>query len=228
MRQLALGVQLRVSYCFDSFHPGANAAAIADMRAAGSAAVWLHGPAGCGKTHLLQAACAEATHLGLTAAYLPLAGEMSLAPEMLGGLENLDRVLLDDIGAVLGQPEWERALFRLYNDLAEHGGRLLLADRLPPAGLQVGLADLASRLAAAATWRLQLLAEAEQGEALVLRAARRGLELPAETLQYLQRRAPRDFAALCALLDELDLEALAAQRRLTVPFVRQVLERDAS
>ena len=50
-------------------------------------------------------------------------------------------------------------------------------------------------------------------------------ELPDDTLSYLTRRAPRDFAALCRLLDELDTEALAAQRRLTVPFVRQVLER---
>ena len=63
-------------------------------------------------------------------------------------------------------------------------------------------------------------------EALRRRAGHRGLEMPEETLTFLIRRAPRDFAALCRLLDELDLESLAAQRRLTVPFLRQALETD--
>ncbi|MGC8519703.1 MAG: HdaA/DnaA family protein, partial [Steroidobacteraceae bacterium] len=40
-----------------------------------------------------------------------------------------------------------------------------------------------------------------------------------------QRRFPRDMAQLYALLDTLDEAALAAQRRLTVPFIREVLAR---
>jgi DnaA-homolog protein len=87
------------------------------------------------------------------------------------------------------------------------------------------LADLASRFGAATVHRLAPLEEAEQAEALARRARHRGLELPKETLTFLTRRAPRDFSALCRLLDELDLESLAAQRRLTVPFVRDWLQR---
>jgi DnaA family protein len=73
--------------------------------------------------------------------------------------------------------------------------------------------------------RLEPLAEADQAVALRHRAERRGLELPDETLGYLTRRAPRDFATLCRMLDALDTESLAAQRRLTVPFVRDWLAR---
>ena len=94
-----------------------------------------------------------------------------------------------------------------------------------PAALPFGLADLASRLAASEVHRLQPLAESEQAQALRRRARHRGLELPEETPAYLTRRAPRDFSALCRLLDELDTESLAAQRRLTVPFVRDWLAR---
>ena len=112
-------------------------------------------------------------------------------------------------------------LFSFYNELLERRGRLVAAATAAPGALPFALADLASRFGAAAVHRLAPLEEAEQAEALARRARHRGLELPEETLTFLTRRAPRDFAALCRLLDELDLESLAAQRRLTVPFVRE-------
>ena len=55
------------------------------------------------------------------------------------------------------------------------------------------------------------------------RARLRGLELPPETGRYLLNHYRRDMASLCALLDELDLASLAAQRRLTIPFVKGIL-----
>lgn len=228
MRQLPLGVQLGISLRFETFHAGANSAAVAALegliREAGPP-LWLFGPRGTGKTHLLQACCAQGGQRGLTSAYLALAAPADPGPGLLAGFERLELVALDDVGAVAGMPDWEQALFTLYNGIAEQGGRLVCAAERPPAAIPFGLADLASRFSASIVHRLQPLAESEQGAALLRRAAHRGLELPDETLAYLTRRAPRDFAALCRLLDELDIEALAAQRRLTVPFVRQVLER---
>jgi DnaA-homolog protein len=214
---------------FETYHEGANGAAVAGLsqlvHGSAQAPLWIHGPAGVGKSHLLQAACALAGKRGLTSAYLPFAASAELVPGMLIGLEQLDLVALDDVDAIAGQPAWEQGLFTLYNELLEPGGRLLCSAREPPAGVAFALPDLASRLSACVVHRLQPLAEHDQGLALRRRAEHRGLELPDETLSYLTRRAPRDFAALCRLLDELDTEALAAQRRLTVPFVREVLER---
>ena len=68
-----------------------------------------------------------------------------------------------------------------------------------------------------------MLDEAEQQAALQLRARVRGFELPEETPRWLQRRFPRDMRTLYELLDTLDEAALVAQRRLTVPFIREVL-----
>jgi DnaA family protein len=229
MRQLPLGVQLGVSLRFDTYHAGANREAVAALceLAGGARAgpLWLFGPAGSGKSHLLQAACAHATHCGLTAAWLPLRTVREEGPALLAGFERLDLVALDDIDAVAGDAGWERALFTFYNELLERQGRLAAA-AAAPAAVPFGLRDLASRLAAARVHRLLPLDETDQAEALRRRAAYRGLELPEETLVFLTRRAPRDFAALCRLLDELDLESLAAQRRLTVPFVRDWLSRE--
>ncbi|MGE0031870.1 MAG: DnaA regulatory inactivator Hda [Steroidobacteraceae bacterium] len=232
MRQLPLGVQLGIALRFETFHAGANDEAVAalKLRAGGEfrPPLWLYGPKGCGRSHLLQAACALAGRHGLTAAYLPLAAVRAEDPALLEGFEHLRLVALDDLDAVAGTAPWERALFTLYNGLQEQQGGLVLAAAQAPAALPFGLADLASRLAASEVHRLQPLAEPEQAEALRRRALHRGLELPEETLAYLTRRAPRDFAALCRLLDELDTESLAAQRRLTVPFVRDWLARDGA
>jgi DnaA family protein len=119
--------------------------------------------------------------------------------------------------------EWERALFALLRELQDAGGRLVLSARAPPALLGWALPDLGSRCAAGAVLQLRPLDESEQQAALKLRARVRGLELPDETLHWLQRRFPRDMRSLYELLDTLDEAALAAQRRITIPFIREVL-----
>ena len=229
MRQLPLGVRLRVGSRFSTFFAGDNAAAVAEVAQlaalAGPQVAWLHGPPGSGRTHLLQAACAASGEAGHAAAYLPMRELAAGGAGVLAGLATLDLVCLDDVEAVAGSSDWERALFGLYNELVERGGRLAIAAREPPARSGFALPDLASRLAAASVRPLRPVPEESQGEALAARAAAQGLELPEDTLQYLLRRAPRDFAALCRLLDEMDFASLAAQRRLTVPLVREVLDR---
>jgi DnaA family protein len=73
-------------------------------------------------------------------------------------------------------------------------------------------------------YALQPVDDAARMQILTVRAHERGLELSEDTAHYLLRRCPRDLPALMALLERLDAAALTAQRRLTVPFVKQVLE----
>jgi len=227
MEQLPLGVRLRTTSSFSSFHAGDNAALIAALEARSRDAhlppLWIWGPPGAGRSHLLQAACARAGELGRRAGYLPLAAPWPTAA-LLGGLETLDLVCLDDLDRVATNPAWQRALFAFYNDLLERGGNLVMSAAHPPQSLGVALPDLASRLAASIVWQLRPLGELEQADALKVRARALGIELNDETLQYLQRRLPRDLGVLCDALDRLDGAALAQQRRLTVPFVKSVLQ----
>jgi len=209
---------------FETFWPAGNEQAVSHLRraAAGEAGMtWLAGAAASGKSHLLLAVCA-AQPAG-TAGYFQMAQLAALGPAALDGLPQLACVCLDDIQVVAGQRPWELALFSLYREVEERGGALLAAAPQPPAQLQWSLPDLASRFAVASVFRLHALTEEEQRQALMLRARARGLELPEETARWLQRRYPRDMGTLYHLLDTLDTAALAAQRRLTVPFIRQVL-----
>jgi DnaA-homolog protein len=226
MRQLPLGVRLRERADFDSFESGDNALAVAVLRdlvvSRRAGLVWLAGPAAAGKTHLLQAVCAAVAREG-AAAYLPLAELAPLGVEALAGWRQCHCICVDDVDAVVGQREWERALFALYRDAEERRTTLLWSAATPSQALQFALPDLASRAAAGQLLSLKPLTDAQQGVALQRRARLRGLELPDETVQYLQRHWPRDMRTQCRLLDSLDDAALQAQRRITVPFIREVL-----
>jgi len=226
MRQLPLSVRPHDRALFESFHAGPNAAVVAQLLTLAEHAppglTWLYGPAGSGKTHLLQAICARA---GATALYLPLSQVSSLGSTALGEWQGARCLCIDELAIVVGQIEWERELFALYRDCEERGACLVMAAREAPAQLPFALPDLASRCAAGHRLGLFALEESEQCVALRLRARQRGFELPEESALYLQRRLPRDMASLFGLLDELDTAALAAQRRLTVPFIRDALAR---
>ena len=224
MRQLALGVKLRDGATFDSFIAGANAELIACLHGGDAKHVWLWGGRASGKTHLLQAVCAAA---GGSAAYFPL-GAAGLPPEALAGFETAGVLCLDDVDAVAGDPAWERALFALFNACTDLGTRLILAASAAPRSLAWVLDDWRSRAASCVVYQVRELDEAGRLEALRHRAMRRGLELPSETAAYLLKRTPRDLASLLDLLDALDEASLAAQRRLTVPFIRDALEKSAS
>ena len=226
MQQLPLGVRLPDREVFASFLPARNGQAVEHLHLAADARIggttWLCGPNGAGKTHLLQAVCAQA-NTTTTAAYVPLRDLGRLGIGVLDGLRQLECLCLDDVDEVVGQLEWERALFGVLREIEESGGRLVTAAQAPPALLRWALPDLGSRVSASAIFQLRVLDETEQQAALQLRARLRGFELPDETSRWLQRRYPRDMRKLYELLDTLDEAALVAQRRLTVPFIREVL-----
>lgn len=223
MLQLPLGVRLKDRADFENFHAGRNEALVkAVQRLAApdaSGILWLAGPSGSGKSHLLQATCARLPG----GAYFPLSELELFGPEVLDGAELLPIACIDDLDQVAGNRDWEAALFRLYVEVDARHGRLLLAAERPPGQLRFALPDLASRCAAAFRGTLQPLNEAEQREALRRRAAVRGLELPEDCALYLQRHFPRDMGSLQGILDRLDQASLSAQRRLTLPFLREVL-----
>ena len=223
MKQLPLGVRLHDRAIWASFQVAGSQQAVQGVKQLADAPAtsmgWLWGAGGSGKSHLLQAVCAQLPGSG----YFPLQQMLSFGPAVLEGIEALCCVCLDDVQVLAGQPDWEAALFRLYVEIEARQGRLWLAADQPAVALPWALADLRSRCMALPHWGLQLLDEAQQRVALQTRARLRGLELPDETAVYLQRHYPRDMNSLMSLLDTLDLASLAEQRRLTVPFIRAVL-----
>jgi len=230
--QLALNLRLRDASSFENYFVARNREAVEHLQRAvqglGGAprapASWLYlwGEPGTGKTHLLEAACRAAQEQGQAPLYVPLADKADITPALLEDIEQVPLVCVDDVDAIAGDTAWEAALFALYERLRAHGGMLVLAARTSPAGIGLKLADLATRLTAGLVYQLQPLSDAEKIAALRLRAQRRGLQMTEEVANYLLTRFPRDMHSLFALLDRLDTATLAAQRRLTIPFLRDL------
>lgn len=225
MSQLVLPLRLADNAVFATFHTAGNEPVVSHLRTLVDAGeghgAWLAGAPSTGKSHLLQAVC---DHAGDRAVYLPLRELGTAGTDLLEGLGRRPLVCVDDIDRVAGARDWEQALFELCNDSYEAGGQLVVSARTGPREAGFGLADLQSRLARLPVFRLHALDEPQRVAALQLRARHRGLELPAETARFMLNRSRRDMRSLYGLLDRLDLEALRAQRRLTIPFVRDVLD----
>lgn len=225
MAQLPLALALADHASFDTFVGGSNAAAVEHLcsLARGRAdTVWLWGAEGGGKTHLLQATCREATAAGRRAMYVALPAD---SPEILSDLERIDVLAVDDVHTVAGDLAWERALFVILNAFLSRSGALLLGSAAPASQCGFHLADLASRGAGAVTYRLAPLDDAERATALRIHAAARGLTLDAAAADFLLARVARDMAALTGWLARLDRASLSAQRRLTIPFIRELMAR---
>lgn len=224
MSQLALPLKLQDHAVFASFWAAGNDALVAYLRDLGAAGAgpgcWIWGAKSCGKTHLLQALCVDA---GDTAQYVPLAEFAAADPGILDGLASRRIICLDDIDAVAGNEQWELALFDLYNQVTDSGGVIVVAASAAQRESGVRLPDLDSRFSRLPTFRVHELDDEGRIKALQLRAKHRGLDLPDDTAKFLLNRSRRDMASLYRMLDKLDGEALAAKRRLTVPFVRDVL-----
>lgn len=224
MAQLPLELKFKPHASFDAFVAGANLAAVEHVRSIAvgerSDSVWIYGPESTGKSHLLAAACRAASERDLRAIYL--SPDAVAEPEMLRQLEDTDFVALDDVNRVAGDPKWEQGLFSLFNARLQQGG-LVVAATAAPRETGFKLDDLVSRAGAAATYRLEYLDDDDLRAAVNRHATMRGLSLEPAALSYLLQRVSRDLADLTGSLDRIDRYALAAQRKITIPLLREVM-----
>lgn len=229
INQLALNLRLRDGSSFENFHAADNAEAIERLRAlltaraTGTApgSLFLWGEPASGKTHLLEAACRTAATHGTTAMYLSFATP-GILPAVLEDAERAFLVCLDDVQHIVGKADWESALFTCYELARATGTRLVIAGNAPPANLGFHMPELATRFGWGPVYRLHTLSDADKVVAMQLRARNRGFDLPYEVAGYILRRYPRDLASIFTLLDRIDTASLASQRRVTIPFLRQI------
>ena len=216
-RQLVFDLPHRPAFGADDFLVApSNAAAVAwldrwpDWTAPGLA---LHGPRGCGKTHLLRVWQARS-------------GARLIRPADLAGLDFSGLAIAPEPMAVDACEEAlpERALLHLYNLLAGAGGYLLLAGHEPPARWPIMLPDLRSRLGALPVVAIAPPDDALLAGILVKLFADRQLRVEAAVIDYLLPRMERSFAAAERLVRRLDASALALGRGVTVHLARGVLD----
>jgi DnaA family protein len=228
INQLTLGVGLKDEATFSNFYSGNNAHLVTALTNAahgkGEKILYIYGTGGQGCTHLLQACCHEAHQNRLNSVYIPLNKITDFSPEIFEGLESLPLICVDDVHRIAGHPAWEEALFHAYNRIHDAGGRLVVTANVAPKSLGLILPDVVSRLSWGIVFQLQPLSDDEKLLILMMRAERRGMMLSEEVGKFILHHCPRHMSTLFAALDALDKTSLAAQRKLTIPFVKTVLQ----
>lgn len=227
--QLALPIQLPDDETFSSFYALGNEQLLATLRqvAQGSQEPFLYlwGNHGEGRSHLLHAVLSEVSCSNKNSSYLPLDMAPLLSCEIFSGMENLDLVCIDNIDEIMGMPDWEQALFNFYNRWRDSGqGTLIVTSTQSPNSIQCELPDLLSRLQWGLTYRINSMSDDAKLAAIQLRAELRGLKLSMDVGRFLINRLSRDMRPLMKTLDKLDKASISAQRKLTIPFLKDVLD----
>jgi len=226
--QLPLVFPLNESYVFDGFISEDGEQILHSLKEVsigeGGQLTYLYGTQGSGRSHLLQATCHGALVAGRSSIYLPLAELINHSPSALDGLEALDLVAIDDLDTLLEEDLWQEALFHLFNRILQSNTSLIFTASQPPGKLSMALADLRSRLESCLILQVKPLPEALLPELIRRRAERRGIEISDEVIEYILRREIRDNNALLELIDRLNQASLAAQRRVTIPFIRSIMK----
>ena len=221
MRQIPLAIGIEAPRTFESFAPGANALAIAHLRALGAQAapVYLWGDSGTGKTHLLEALVHRLDEQGMRAGWFSAADAAPWAFEDAWSL-----VVIDNADAL--DPQQQHAAFSVFVEATMRGVALVAAGRVPPVDLPLR-EDLRTRLGWGHVFAVQPLGEAEARATLRRVADQRGIFLSDDVMDYLLTRFARDLKHLVAQLDRLDEFSLSAKRLITVPLLKQMLAEES-
>jgi DnaA family protein len=228
--QLPLNLKLRDDAIFDNFFIGGNAQLVETLKKfalkQSEQFIYCYGDEGVGRTHLLQSCCHVKNEKNAenNIFYVSLKNYLDFSPVIFEDLENQVGVCIDDVDAIVGNCEWEEALFHFYNRARENNTRLLVSAQKPPQQLQCELKDLQSRLSWGLVLEIKNLNDFEKIQALQMRAAMRGLILSDEVSHYLIHHYSRNMRDLFAALEKLDHASLAAKRKLTIPFIKSIMD----
>lgn len=214
---------------FATYFAAENEEVIAHLQASvngkGENLLYIYGESGLGKSHLLQASCQLARQQSKNAFYLSLAQTELAAPDILDGLENFDLLCIDALQHIAGNQAWEQALFNLFNRSRDLKRILILSSQQAPAQLNIHLADLKTRLSWGLSLKLNILNDTNRVAALAFKAHQSGFEIPEKVGQFLLTHYTRELPALWKLLEHIKHETLVQKRKLSVPFMKEILSK---
>lgn len=225
MKQLVLDIRPDAPPTLENFVAGANAELLATVSLLATPAtaaqlparhIYLWGMPGSGRSHLLRATVDAARAAGRPAHLLGAEAVDDDLPETAGAL-----LAIDDVDRLA--PTAQIALFNAFNRARGNGQSLLLSGPAAALGLQVR-EDLRTRIGQSLIYEVQPLDDAALAEILATLAARRGLRLADEVVDFLLRHGRRELASLVAVFDALDRASLEHKRPITLPLLRTLIQ----
>ncbi len=228
MMQLPLDVALSDHSRFDNFYPHNHQHIITSLQAflerPDETVLYLWGERGVGKSHLLQATREQAQAQGRSVLMLDGRSPQCAASSLMSTIEDGSFLCIDNLDNLLQTTAWQEAVFHVFNAMKASQGQVLVASQVSPRQLGIQLEDLRSRLAWGAVYQVHSLSDQDKVRVLQFRADLRGLKLTEDVATYLLNRMPRNMKDLFQVLVALDEASMAAQRAITIPFVKSVFK----
>ena len=211
MQQLLLDIRPAARPTLDNYIPGPNRELLDHLKRwlkgeTTETALYIWGPPGSGKTHLLNALAAEAGGLVWD-------GGSEIAPDA-------PLLAVDDVESL--SESAQIAAFDAFNRAKAAGQRFAAAGENAPAGLKLR-EDLRTRLGWGLIYRLYPLNDADMQAALVKHAQDLGFELDPAIAAWLLTRASRNLGQLLQIVEALDRYSLQTKRRITLPLLKEIL-----
>ena len=212
---------------FDSFFQGENKDLLyflnTMIKTRSNNSIYIWGPQGTGKTHLLQAACKQANEMDWHVTYIPLEQYRDFSIDILDGLGKLDLVCIDDLEFIIDNIEWQQRVTLLFNEIRDNKNSIIISSKISPNNIKIGLDDLKSRLVWGHVFKIKAADDELKIKILKKEANERSFNLNDDVVEFLIRRSNRDLTSLIEILDEIDRSSLAAKRKITVPFVKELI-----
>ena len=212
---------------FDSFFQGENKDLLyflnTMIKTRSNNSIYIWGPQGTGKTHLLQAACKQANEMDWHVTYIPLEQYRDFSIDILDGLGKLDLVCIDDLELIIDNIEWQQRVTLLFNEIRDNKNSIIISSKISPNNIKIDLDDLKSRLVWGHVFKIKAADDELKIKILKKEANERSFNLNDDVVEFLIRRSNRDLTSLIEILDEIDRSSLAAKRKITVPFVKELI-----
>lgn len=227
--QFPLQFEFQANKGFDCFYPGSNAEIITELQqlisGEGERQIFLYGEEAYGKSHLLQASCQRAHQQGMNPFYYPFNQRKLPTLSMFENLEQIKLVCFDAVDEIAGLLDWEQVFLNFFERHLENNHRLILAARIHPEDMEIKLPDLKRHLQNGLAMKIKPLANEEIVLALICKASHMGLTITPKVGHFLLKTYASDLPSMWILLEQLDKATLSAKRKLTIPFLKQILER---
>ena len=185
--------------------------------------LYLYGPKGSGKTHLLHGICHLANEKQLSSIYLDARSITEKHINSLDDMQYLEVICIDNIEHIAKKKKWELAFFNLFNRVYTQGTSLIMTSSQKPKQLDIQLPDLLSRLQWVLAFKIHELKDDDILKALKNKCKQQGLEISEDTLKFMILRLTRNINDLSIAIERLTNLAISTKRRLTIPFVKKVL-----
>lgn len=178
----------------------------------------LYGPIASGKSHLAAVWGEKANAACVRPSSLNDASIREIASAA-------KHIILEDADNLIGNVEGEKGLFHLYNLFKEERRSVLLTMQEPPVRRTFAIPDLASRLRAAPAVAIREPDDVLLGAVLVKLFNDRQLRVSTDVVSYILSHMERSFEEARRVVADADLRAITEKRAVSVPLVREILQK---